>query len=137
MSRLHHNSSPVLPKSVPVVLSYVQLFFGLMDCNLPHSSVHGVSQEWVAIFPLGDLPNPGTEPRSPALQVDSLPSEAPRKPKYTGVGSLSLLQQNFQTQEINHGLLPCRQILYQPSYQQLRLPGQSILVLCSQDPGIS
>ena len=25
--------------------------------------------------PLGDLPNAGTEPRSPALKVDSLPSE--------------------------------------------------------------
>ena len=25
----------------------------------------------------GDLPNPGTEPRSPALQADSLPSEPP------------------------------------------------------------
>ena len=31
-------------------------------------------------FPsLGDLPDPGIEPRSPALQVDSLPSEPPRK----------------------------------------------------------
>jgi len=29
----------------------------------------------------GDLPNPGTELRSPALQVDSLPSEPPRKPR--------------------------------------------------------
>ena len=28
----------------------------------------------------GDLPNPGTEPRFPALQVDSLPSEPPTKP---------------------------------------------------------
>ena len=28
----------------------------------------------------GDLPNPGIEPRSPALQVDSLPSESPGKP---------------------------------------------------------
>ena len=27
-------------------------------------------------------PNPGTEPRYPTLQVDSLPSEAPGKPKY-------------------------------------------------------
>ena len=26
-----------------------------------------------------DLPNPGIEPRSPALQVDSLPSEPPGK----------------------------------------------------------
>ena len=30
--------------------------------------------------PSEDLANPGTEPRSPALQVDSLPSEPPRKP---------------------------------------------------------
>ena len=28
----------------------------------------------------GDLPNPGIEPRAPALQVDSLPSEQPGKP---------------------------------------------------------
>ena len=28
----------------------------------------------------GDLPNPGIEPRSPALQVDSLPTEPPEKP---------------------------------------------------------
>ena len=28
----------------------------------------------------GDLPNPGIEPGSPALQGDSLPSEPPRKP---------------------------------------------------------
>ena len=27
----------------------------------------------------GDLPNPGTEPMSPALQADSLPSEKPGK----------------------------------------------------------
>ena len=38
----------------------------------------------------GDLPNPGTEPRSPTLQVDSLPAEPQGKPKNTGVGSLSL-----------------------------------------------
>jgi len=30
--------------------------------------------------PPGDLPNPGFEPRSPALQADSLPSEPPGKP---------------------------------------------------------
>ena len=29
----------------------------------------------------GDLPNPGIEPRSPALQVDSLPAEPPRRPR--------------------------------------------------------
>ena len=35
----------------------------------------------------------------------------------TGVGSLSLLQQIFPTEESNWGLLYCRQILYQLSYQ--------------------
>ena len=56
----------------------------------------------------GDLPNPGIKPRSPALQADSLPEESPGKPKNTGVGSLSLLQQIFPTQESNWGLLLCR-----------------------------
>ena len=62
------------------------------DCNLPGFSVHGFLQarilEWVDIslsrqeywsgltFPSpGDLPNLEIEPRSPALQVDSLPAE--------------------------------------------------------------
>ena len=31
--------------------------------------------------PPGDLPNTGIKPRSPTLQVDSLPSEPPRKPR--------------------------------------------------------
>ena len=58
----------------------------------------------------GDLPNPGIEPRSPALQADSLSAEPPGKSKNTGVGSLSLLQQIFLTQEWNQGLLHCLQI---------------------------
>ena len=61
----------------------------------------------------GDLPNRGMEPRSPSLQVDSLPAEPQGKSKSTGVGSLSLLQQIFLTQESNWGLLHRRQILYQ------------------------
>ena len=35
----------------------------------------------------------------------------------TGVSSLSLLQGIFLTQELNQGLLHCRQILYQLSYR--------------------
>ena len=35
--------------------------------------------EWVVIPPPGDLPNPGIEPRSPAQQVDSVPSGPPGK----------------------------------------------------------
>ena len=52
-----------------------------MDCCLPGSSVHGILQarilEWVAtgVGSPGDLPNPEIKLRSPALQVDSLPTE--------------------------------------------------------------
>ena len=67
--------------------------------------------------PPGDLSNPGIKPRSPTLQVDSLLSEPRGKPKNTAVGSLSLLQGIFLTQELNWGLLNCRQILYWLSYQ--------------------
>ena len=77
-----------------------------MDCSLSGSSIHGIFPgksagvdchfllqgifqarvlEWIAIsfsFPSpGDLPNPGIEPGSPALQADALPSEPPGKPK--------------------------------------------------------
>ena len=63
------------------------------------------------------FPNPGIKPRSPALQADSSPAEPQEKPKNTGVGSLSLLQWIFLTQGSNQGLLRCRWILYQLSYQ--------------------
>ena len=52
----------------------------------------------------GDLPNPGIELRSPALQADSLPAEPQGKPKNTGVDSVSLLQLIFPTQESTWGL---------------------------------
>ena len=51
----------------------------LMDCSPPGSSVHGILQarilEWLPFPSPGDLPDPGIEPRSPALQADSLISE--------------------------------------------------------------
>ena len=76
-------------------------------------------QEYWSGFPFpspGDLPNPGIEPRYPALQTYSLPFESPGKPKNTGVGSLSLLQWFFPIQELNQDVLHCRQIFYLLSY---------------------
>ena len=63
-----------------------------------------------------------SQPRDPTqvsqrLQVDSLTSETPWKPKNTGVDSLSLLQDIFLTKELNWGLLHREQILFQLSYQ--------------------
>ena len=80
-------------------------------------AVHGILWarilEWVA-FPFS---KGSSQPRSPALQVDSLPAEPQGKPKNTGLGNLSLLQGICPTQESNWGLLHFRQILYQLNYQ--------------------
>ena len=43
--------------------------------------LQGRTLEWVTTSFSRDLPNPGIEPRSPALQTNSLPSEPPGKPK--------------------------------------------------------
>ena len=55
-----------------------------MEYSPPVSSVHGIFRQeyWSGLpFPSpGDLPNPGIEPSSPALQVDSLPAEPQGKP---------------------------------------------------------
>ena len=60
-----------------------------MDCSPPGPSVNGILQarilEWVAIPFFRNLPDPGIEPGSSALQADSLPSEPPRKPGYPNV----------------------------------------------------
>ena len=88
-------------------------------CDPMDYAVHGIFQArilgWVASpFSRGSS-QPRDLTRSPTLQVDSLPVEPQGKPKNTGVGSLSLLQQIFPTQESNQGLLHCRQLLYQLS----------------------
>ena len=54
-------------------------------CDPMDYTVHGILQarilEWAAISFSKDLPDPGIEPRSPALQADSLPAEPPGKPR--------------------------------------------------------
>ena len=64
-----------LKGKVLVAQSYLTLCNPL-DCSPPGSSVPGILQASP-----GDLPNPGVEPGSPALQADSLPSMLPGKPK--------------------------------------------------------
>ena len=103
------------------LLSHVQLF--VTPLTVAHQAPLSIRILQARILkcvpcpPPGGLPNPGIEPRLPTLQADSLLSEPLGKPKNTRVGSLSLLQCVFPTQESNQCLLPCRQILYQLSYQ--------------------
>ena len=100
-------------------------------CNPMDYTVHRILQanirKWAAIpFSRGS-----SQPRdwthvshiagvlfSPTLQAYSLAAELPGKPKNTGVGILSLLQEIFPTQQSNRDLLHCRWILYQLSYQR-------------------
>ena len=112
-----HHTAPCLskPSEVKATQSCPTL------CNPRDYTVRGILQpeHWngQSSPSPGDLPNPGIEPRSATLQVDSLPAEPPGKPDNTGVGSLTLLQRIFPTQRSNQGLLNCKRILYQLSYK--------------------
>ena len=67
-----------------------------MDCSPPGSSVHEISRQeyWSGLpFPSPrDFPDPGIEPRSPALQTDYLPSEPQGKPKSLPAAAAKSLQ---------------------------------------------
>ena len=54
----------------------------VVACKAPLSMDFSRQEYWSGspCPPPGDLPNPGIIPGSPALQVDSLPAELPRKP---------------------------------------------------------
>ena len=59
-----------------------------MECiahQAPLSMEFSRQEYWSGLlFPSpGDLSNPGIKPRSPALQADSLPAEAPGKPMFS------------------------------------------------------
>ena len=106
-------------------MNYCELLCGqlfvipaIVSHKVPLSMEFSRQEYWSGLpFPSpGDLPHPGIKPRSPASQ-DSFPAEPQGKPKNTEVGSLSLLQRIFLTQELNQGLLHCGQILYQLSHK--------------------
>ena len=69
------------------VCSVAQLYLALydaMDCGLPGSSVHGISQARILELsppfpPPENLPDPGIEPMSPALAGGFFTTEPPGK----------------------------------------------------------
>ena len=73
-----------IPKRKVLVTQPCPSLCNPVDCSPPGSSVPGTLQarilEWVAIPFSGDLPDPGIELRSPALQADSSPYEPLGKP---------------------------------------------------------
>ena len=83
--------------------------------------VHGILLsrilEWVAFPSSRGSSQPRDRTQVSLIAGGFFTSWATGKPKNTGVGGLSLLQWIFPTQELNQGLLHCRGILYQLSYQ--------------------
>ena len=98
------------------LLSHVQLFVTPMDyiaCGILQARI----LEWVAV-PFSR----GSSQLRDQTQVFHIAgwfftSWATREAQETGVGSLTILQRIFLTQESNQGLLHCRWILYQLHYQ--------------------
>ena len=89
-----------------------------------HGNLQARILEWVA-FPFSW----GSSQARYQTQVFCTVAEPQGKPKNNGVGSLSLLQQIFLIQESNLGLLHCRHILYQLSYE-----GNSIDLISLYNP---
>ena len=76
-------------------------------CQAPLSMAFS-RQEYLSGLPFpppGNLPNPGIEPMSLALQADSLPSEPPGKPPGKAVSNPTLKLGRNSSLEINH--IPC------------------------------
>ena len=72
--------------------------------------------EWVAMPSSRGSSKPMDQIQVSSIAGSFFTIQPPGKPRNTGVGSLSLLQRNFLTQDSKWGLLHCRQILYQLSY---------------------
>ena len=103
-------------------LSLLQGIFSTQgyDPDLPHGRQmlyqlchQGSSRllDWVAISFPGDLPDPGIEQGSPALQEDSLPPEPPGKPRFFS-SPLFKKHGNFSNYDLgNRGSIPKEGIL--------------------------
>ena len=77
-----------------------------MDYSLPGSSVPGDSLgknigSWLPCPPPGDLPDPGIELGSPALQVGSLPAELPEKPLFLTAIYLKSIQRLYTARSLS------------------------------------
>ena len=92
-----------------------------MDWSPPGSSVHGILQarilEWVAIPFSRGSPNPGIEPRSPAVQADFLLFEPPGKPIFIG-------------EETNSECWSWSRVLFPPHQGEVLLGGPFLFHAC-------
>ena len=121
-------------------LSHVQLFANPWTVAYQASLSMGFSRQecWSGLpFPSpGDLPDPGIEPRSPALQADALPSEPIlvwTASQNTRVDCYFLLQGILLTHGLNPCLLNCRRILYLLRHCRSNETGVQTLIIFTQE----
>ena len=103
----------------------------ILACRIPWTEEPGRLQsmgilharilEWVALPSSRGISQPRDRTQVFHIVGGFFTIWATREAQNTGMGSLSLLQRNFPTQKSNQGLLHCRQILYQQSYQGIPL----------------
>ena len=97
-----------------------------MNSSPPDSYVHGIFRtripEWVAIPFCRDLPHPGTEPQSPALQANSLPSGPQGKPLWKTQHLHPWLASEHPCSAGALGVLQVSVVLTQPAHLMLRVP---------------
>ena len=103
--------------------SHVQLWATLWTiARQPPLSMGFSSQEYWSGLPWpspGDLPDSGVKSRSPALQVDSLQLNHLGSPRILEWVAMPFPRGSSRLRDLsNPGLLHCRGILYQLSYQR-------------------
>ena len=101
-----------------------------MDCSPPGFSVHGVFQARILgchspgksglpFLSSRNLPDPGIEPGSPALQANSLSSESAGEPVLTGI--------------LHHFLVSLKEQHYETHLDNCRYIVRFICLLCTRD----
>ena len=93
-------------------LSHVRLFATpwTVAYQAPWSMGFSRQEYWSGLlFPCpGDLPNPGIEPRSPALQVNCLPAEPPENPPKNKAKCVRIKFDQQNSQKFTTTLIKCR-----------------------------
>ena len=106
-----------------------------MDCSPLGSSVLGISQARILgeqpFLSLGNLPDPGIEPRSPTLQENSLPSEPLRKP-WNEVGQM--INMKKETKDLGLGNCLEEGVMMEDNFSHNRKPSHRLDQWGAQEP---
>ena len=125
MFQKEQNSKKVIQKEVKVLVTPDSATPWTVVHHAPLSMEFSRQEYWEPLPPPGDLPDPGMEPRSPALQADSFPSEQPGKPAHC---LITLYFLNFLPQMLIPNVLLIKLLLHINLDLRASFPGQPTLL---------